>query len=1047
MPNSSHQSSFTDFFIYRPVFSWVINIIVVLLGITAFFQLSTRQYPLTESTTISVTTRMDGSGKVLEQQITKPLEDALSALQGLDSMTSTTQKGESKIYLKFKPQRSADGASADVRDTVGKAKAKSNFPENAEIEVTKGNVDSPSIMEVAVTGGGKVSLVDLYYGADSILKSSIESVPGVSTVEVFGGSEIQMNIVLDPIKMASYNITASDVSQALRNQNFQKSAGQIKEVAREFNITTQAKLKTPGEFRKVLVGKHEDRLIRISDIGVVNIEPKEEQMSIYHNSEPAVSLTIRAQSNANPVEISKEVRKRLEEYKPRLPKGTEIHIAMDKSIFIQDSINQVYRSLIEAVVLVLLVVFIFLRSAKASLVPLITIPIALIGAFFLMYLMGFTINVLSLLALVLAIGLVVDDAIIVLENIYRYMERGKKAFDAAILGTREIQFSVIAMTITLAAVYAPIALAPGVIGKVFKEFALTLAGAVILSGFTALTLSPVMCAKLLRNQTMGHHGSGHGGSGFWGYVSDAIETFFLKCDAVYLRAVTASLRKKTLILFLSAGFSIASGLIGWHYLKKELSPVMDEGLIAGRFIPAPSMNLTYIKKRASQIDTLLKKHPEIITRLMTLQSGDQSLTKSALSDWDKRDRACADIVKEINADAESVLGLTYKARCVNSSVLSSAESQYPMSFEILTYKSAEDLIKMGRLVRRELKRWPGVVRLDESEMMQMDEYEVIINRDRIDQLGIDPEEISRTLSTLVRGSDIGTFEKDARICPVHVRIAPASVSSIEGISSIFVRGKDANNRDVMVPLSEIITYSMKKGDSSIEHTAKNRTFRIDAALTPDASLADTYLAFKDHIMANVLPPEYSLEPSGELQSYFKEQGSIYFIFGLALVFIFLVMAAQFESVRDPLIILISVPLALGGALLSLLFLKSGSLNVYSQIGLITLIGLITKHGILLVDFANQAKEKGVSKTVAILESCQLRLRPILMTTFAMVLGAIPLAIATGAGSEARQQIGAVIVGGMSIGTLFTLFVVPILYVVFSRPGKHQGSNSLTGAKG
>ena len=1038
MSHSPNQSSFSDFFIYRPVFSWVVNIIVVLLGITAFFQLSTRQYPLTESTIISVTTRMDGSGKVLEQQITKPLEDALSALQGLDSMTSTTQKGESKIYLRFKQQRSADGASADVKDTVSKAKAKSNFPENAVIEVTKGNVDSPSIMEVALTGGGKVSLVDLCYGADSILKSSIESVPGVSTVEVFGGSEIQMNIVLDPIKMASYNITAPDVSQALRNQNFQKPAGQIKEVAREFNVTTQAKLKTPAEFRKVLVGKHEDRLIRISDIGVVNIEPKEEDVSIYYNSEPAVSLTIRAQSNANPVEISKEVQKRLEEYKSRLPKGTEIHIAMDKSIFIQDSINQVYHALIESVVLVLLVVFVFLRSAKASLVPLVTIPIALIGAFFLMYLMGFTINVLSLLALVLAIGLVVDDAIIVLENIYRYMERGKSAFEAAILGTREIQFSVIAMTITLAAVYAPIALAPGAIGKVFKEFALTLAGAVILSGFTALTLSPVMCAKVLKNQTMGHHGSSHASYGVWGRLSYEIEKFFLKCDALYLRGVTASLRKKTLILFLSAVFSISSGLVGWCFLKKELSPIMDEGLIAGKFIPAPSMNLTYIKKRASQIDALLKKHPEITTRLMTLQSGDQSSTKSALSPWDSRSRPCADIVKEINVDAEkSLLGLVYKTRCVNSSVLSSGESQYPLSFEILTYKSAEDLVKMGRTVRRHLKSWAGVLRLDESETMQMDEYEITINRDRIDQLGIDPEEISRTLSTLVRGSDIGTFEKDARICNVHVRIDPASVSSIEGIASIFVRGKDANNRDVMVPLSEIITYAMKKGDSSIEHSSKNRSFRIDAALKPEASLADTYLAFKDHITTNVLPPEYSLEPSGELESYFKEQGSIYLIFGLALVFIFLVMAAQFESVRDPLIILISVPLALGGALLSLLFLESGSINVYSQIGLITLIGLITKHGILLVDFANQAKEKGVSKTVAILESCQLRLRPILMTTFAMVLGAIPLAIATGAGSEARRQIGVVIVGGMSIGTLFTLFVVPILYVVFSRPGKQR----------
>ncbi len=1046
MSNSPNQSSFSDFFVYRPVFSWVLNIIVVLLGITAFFQLSTRQYPLTESTQISVTTRMDGSGKILEQQITKPLEDALSALQGLDSMKSITQKGESKIYLKFKEQRSIDGASADVRDTVNKTKAKSNFPEHAEIEVTKGNVDSPSIMEVALTGGGKVSLVDLYYGANSILKSAIESVPGVSTVEVSGGSEIHMNIVLDPIKMASYNITATDISQALRNQNFQKSAGQIKEVAREFNITTQAKLKTPGEFRNVLVGKHDDRLIRISDVGVVNIEPKEEDESIYYNSEPAVSLTIRAQSNANPIEISKEVQKRLEEYKSRLTKGTEIHIAMDKSIFIQDSITQVYHALIEAIVLVLLVVFVFLRSAKASLIPLVTIPIALIGAFFLMHLMGFTINVLSLLALVLAIGLVVDDAIIVLENIYRYMERGKSAFEAAILGTREIQFSVIAMTITLAAVYAPIALAPGVIGKVFKEFALTLAGAVILSGFTALTLSPVMCTKLLKNQTLGHHGSDHASSGFWGYLSYKIEKIFLKCDALYLRAVTASLRKKTLILLLSAVFSISSGLVGWYGLKKELSPVMDEGLLSGRFIPAPSMNLTYIKKRASQIDALLKKHPDIRTRLITLQSGDDSFTKSALSPWESRSRPCADIVKEINADAESLLGLTYNARCVNSSLLSSRESQWPLSFEILTHKSAEDLIKMGRIVRRHLKKWPGVVRLNDSESIQMDEYEIIINRDRIDQLGIDPEEISSTLSTLVRGSNIGTFEKDARVCPVHVRIAPASVSSIEGIASIFVRGKDANNKYVMVPLSEIITYSIKKGDSSIDHSSKNRSFTIEAAITPGASLPDTYLEFKEHIMANVLPPEYSLEPSGELESYFKEQGAIYLILGLALLFIFLVMAAQFESVRDPLIILISVPLALGGALLSLLFLKSGSINVYSQIGLITLIGLITKHGILLVDFANQAKEQGVSKTVAILESCQLRLRPILMTTFAMVLGAIPLAIATGAGSEARRQIGVVIVGGMSIGTLFTLFVVPILYVVFSRPAKQRIQN-VPGAKG
>jgi multidrug efflux pump len=1021
------QTSFTDFFIHRPVFSWVVNIIVVLLGLTAFFQISTRQYPLTESTLISVRTMMDASGKIVEQQITKPLEDALSALQGLESMTSSTQKNESKIYLTFR-NRGIDGAAADVRDIVGKTKSK--LPDEAEVEISKGNVDSPAIIEIAVTGKD-VALVDLYYAADSILKSEMESISGVSTVEVSGGSELQMNIVLDPIKMASYSITANDVTQALRNQNFQKSAGQIKELDREFTLTTQARLKTPADFRNIVVGKNEDRLVRISDIGAVNIEPKEEQMLIYYNSEPAVSLTIRAQANANPIEISKEVKNRLANREKNLPKGSSVHIAMDKSIFIQDSINQVYRALFEAVALVLLVVVIFLRSLKASLVPLVTIPIALIGAFFLMYLMGFTINVLSLLALVLAIGLVVDDAIIVLENIYRYMERGMGAFQAAILGTREIQFSIIATTITLAAVYAPIAIAPGVIGKVFKEFALTLAGAVILSGFTALTLSPVMCSRLLKNHT-GHHGPDADiQPGLLSSASRFIERVFIRCEESYMRGVRSSLRKKSIILIFSALFSLVSGLSGFLLLKKELSPVMDEGLVSGRFSPAPSMNLNYIKKRANQIDNVLKSKPDLLNRLMTIQSGDHSLTKSMLKPWSERLEPCADIVSKINNESQNILGLQYRARCVNSSLLSSSDSQFPLSFKILTHKSAEDLIKMGRMVRRELKRWPGIVRLDESETIQQDEYEITINRDRIGQLGIDPDEISRTLSTLVRGSNIGSFEKDDRICPVHVWISGVSRSSIEGISSIFIRGKNADQRDVMVPLSEIISISMKKGDPSIEHSMKNRSFSIEAALDPSASLADTYLSFKANIEKN-LPPEYSLEPSGELESYFKEQGSIYLIFGLAIIFIFLVMAAQFESVRDPLIILISVPLALGGALLSLFFFKAGSINVYSQIGLITLIGLITKHGILLVDFANQSKSKGIDRTVAILDSCKLRLRPILMTTFAMVLGAIPLATATGAGSEARRQIGVVIVGGMGIGTLFTLFVVPVLYVTFSK---------------
>jgi multidrug efflux pump len=545
-----------------------------------------------------------------------------------------------------------------------------------------------------------------------------------------------------------------------------------------------------------------------------------------------------------------------------------------------------------------------------------------------------------------------------------------------------------------------------------------------------------MCARLLKNTT-GHHGSTSEtpSHGLFAKFSHTIERALSLSEASYLRGVVVALKRKTLVLFFAFMFSVFSGFCGWNYLKRELSPTMDEGLITGSFLPAPSMNLTYVKKRAKQIDDILKQQPEITNRLITLQNGDYSRTKSMLKHWSERKTPCQDVVNKINDLSEDILGLRNRSKCVNNSLLSSTEAQYPLTFDILTHKSIESLVKVGRMVRGALRKFPGVSEVDPNENVQQDEYLVTMNRDRIAQLGIDPEEISKTLSTLVRGSDIGTFEKDDRVCRVHVRISNNARSSIQGLSSIFVRGKDSYNKVAMVPLSEIISFTMTKGDAIIEHSMKNRSFSIGAKLNPSASLPDTYLAFKTMVEKELLPNDYSMEPTGELKSYFKEQGSIYLVFGLALAFIFLIMAAQFESVRDPLIILISVPLALGGALLSLFFLKNGSLNVYSQIGLITLIGLITKHGILLIDFANQAKAKGVNRSIAILESCKLRLRPILMTTFAMVFGALPLALATGAGSEARNQIGVVIVGGMTIGTLFTLFVVPVLYVTFSRPYK------------
>jgi multidrug efflux pump len=1028
------NTSFTDFFIHHPIFSWVINIVLLLLGGVAFFQLSTRQYPLTEGTQITIKTNIDLSTKVMEAQVTRLLEDTMASIQGIENIESETQKGESKIRLFFNG-RSLDAAAADVREAVSRSQSK--LPQEAEPVVTKGDVDAPSVMELALTGKD-VPLEELFYTAEHTLKNLLESINGVATVEVSGGSDLRMDIILDPLKMGAYQVTASDVTRALKSHNFQRSAGRVISKDSEFILTTQACLKTPKEFEDIVVNKQADRLIRLSDIAKVNICPSGEDVKVSYNGKPAVSLTIRPQSNANPIEISKEVKKRIGSLDKTLPQGAQVHVAMDRATFIQESVNQVYKALFEAVFLVLLVILFFLRSFKASLIPLITIPISLIGTFFIMYTLGFTINVLSLLALVLAIGLVVDDAIVVLENIYRYIEQGKRPFQAAILGAREIRFSVIAMTLTLAAVYAPIAITPGLVGKVFKEFALTLAGAVIVSGFTALTLSPPMCARLLRP-----HAHAHKSTGITFGLSQKIEHMLSLCEVKYKSIISSLLGNKSYtraVVFFALLFSLSSGLWGWYGLKKELSPTIDEGRLSVRFYAPPSRNLSYMSKRAPQIEGVLKTEPNFSTRLLTLQIMPESFAQMMLKPWGERYTSCQDIVKTLNEKMLTIQGLDGRAGCPSGSIISSRESQYPLSFRILTHRSEKELQKIGRIIRKELKKFPGIDQVDNTEIAQQSEYEIKVNRDRASQLGIDPDEVADTLQTLVRGSNIGRFEKSDKTYPVHVWVNEGSRNSLDQISSLFVKGRSQDNQQIMVPLREIISFEQTQGDPVINHYMKKRAYDIMASLKPGYSLGQTYLDFKKYIDP-VLPQDYTLDPSGDLKRYFDERGSMYLIFGLAVLFIFLVMAAQFESLRDPIIIMLTVPLALGGGLISLSFLKVGSINVYSQIGLITLIGLITKHGILIVDFANQRKKQGLSVYEAIVEACQLRLRPILMTTFAMVLGSIPLALASGPGSEARQQIGMVIVGGMTVGTLFTLFVIPIIYKLIAKSHTDSGEET------
>ncbi|ETZ07582.1 multidrug resistance protein MdtC [Holospora obtusa F1] len=1017
-------SSFTDFFIDRPVFSWVVNIIMVLLGIVGFFQLSTRQYPIVERPSLTVRATFSGAARVIEEQITKVLEESFVSLQSLSSMRSEVQKNESNTWLIFEENRSMDAASADVREILSRVNEK--LPENSKVYVTKGNSNALPVMELVVQGEEHVPLTDLYAIASRTLKGAIESVPGVAVGEVIGGSDLQMKITLDREKLYSYHIGASELSRLIKESSVERALGYLKEENRQFSLTAQSLLSRPEEFAELLVpagkGAHygAQHRVRLGDLAKIHLGQEEEDHKVFFNGRPVVAVQVIPQPNSNPINISKLVYERLERIKKTLPKDIKIHVALDKSIFIKRSINQVYRAIFESIILVLIVIFIFLRSFSSSLVPLITIPISLISTFFIMNLLGFSINVLSLLAMVLAIGLVVDDAIVVLENVYRYLEQGKGRLEAARLGCREIRFSVIAMTLTLAAVYAPISLIPGTIGKMFKEFALTLAGAVLISGVVALTLSPSMCSVLVRAHT----------SFRWKpleYVSKGIDTFLEKMESFYVTCVSRALNHMNIVWIGALSLSVFAG---WVYtgLKKELIPASDEGIVRVRMFPPSTRNLKFLEKLALPIDGVLKGVPETTNRLLIMQMGD-SVGRVTLKPWEQRTRVCQDIVKELDMlFQERIAGAEVYSGCVNSSPIGGrTDSAGELEMVLLSDKSSESLRQEGRKLRRLLKEVPGIDWVDNNELMEEVGYNVKVHRDRISQLGLTPEEIFETLRIFLRGTKVSYFEKDKRMYDVVLEL-PDSERDLEKIPHFFIKGRDAKNEIAMVPLRELVSFEQKSGDSIIYRTDRKSSYTLKAYLQKGASALSVYEEFERRVQ---LPTDFELRAEGELRSLQKESGNIYLVFGLAIVFIFLVMSAQFESFLSPFIIMITVPLALAGGVLTLAAVL-GMISIYGQIGLITLIGLITKHGILLVDFADQARKSGLPLKEAILEGCRLRLRPILMTTLAMVLGSIPLAFAQGPGYEARQQIGWVITGGMTIGTLFTLFVIPCVLFFFMK---------------
>jgi multidrug efflux pump len=865
-----------------------------------------------------------------------------------------------------------------------------------------------------------LELTDL---ANRIAKPMMQTAPGVADVRIFGERKYAMRIWLDTDRLASYRLTTQDVEEALRRSNVEIPAGRVESVSREFNVTTATDLRKPEEFQDIVVRNINGMPVRLGDVARIEQGPLAERFSVRYNGSEAVALGVLRNSTANPLDLSKAITAMLPRIRANMPKGVDIEVANDSSVFIEESIKAVYATILEAAALVSLVIFFFLRTLRASIIPLITIPVSLTGSFALMALFGFSINSLTLLALVLAIGLVVDDAIVVLENIYRYIEEGMEPFAAAIKGVREIGFAVVAMTLTLVAVFAPLAFTPGRTGRLFAEFALALAGAVLVSGVVALTLSPMMCSLLLKHNPKPGL--------FDRVVGRFLESMSRAYGAMLYWTLTAfrlgpiHISRRWLVVCIMLLAAWGSFQL-FKTAKTELSPMEDRGVILIIINGPDGATLDYTSKYVNMLEKIGRKYAEFDKFFAVV--GNPTVAQGAVflgaKPWAQRPKSTLDLAREMMPAVASLPGVM--AFPITPPSLGQAFREQPFNFVVLTGDSYENLAKVTQELQDEIAKNPGIVSVNVDLRLNKPELSLEVDRDRAADLGVPVDTIARAVETVMGGRTVTQFKRNGEQYDVVVQADAKGRDSPDGIEKIFVRGKG----DAMVPLSALVHLKEVVVPRELNHFAQRRSVSFTANLAPTYSLGEA-LKFMNEVSARVLKTGYSTDLNGSSREFAQSSGSLTSVFVLALVFIFLVLAAQFESFVDPLVILFSVPLSMVGALLALKYTQS-TLNVYSQIGLITLVGLITKHGILIVEFANQLRTEGLSALDAVHRAATLRLRPILMTTGAMVLGAIPLALATGAGSESRRQIGWVIVGGMSLGTLLTIFVVPTMYSLFAR---------------
>ena len=1013
--------------IRRPVFATVLSLLVLLVGAVSFTRLTVREYPKIDEPVVTVSVRYAGaSAEVIESQVTKPLEDSIAGIDAVDVITSISRAEQSQISVRFRLEKDADNAAAEVRDRT--ARVRNRLPDAVdEPVIAKVEADASPVMWLAFSSDTR-SPLEINDLLNRIVKPRLQTVTGVADVPIYGERRYAMRIWLDPERMAGYRLTTQDVEDAIRRNNLELPAGRIESQQREFSVTSQTELARPAQFSDIVIRTVNGFPVRMRDVARVEESAASDRSRVRLNGRDAISMGVIRQATANPLELSAGVRAMLPTLKADLPADITIDIANDNSLFIDRSVKSVYQTIAEAVVLVALVIFVFLRTLRASIIPIITIPVSLVGTFALMALAGFSINTLTLLALVLAIGLVVDDAIVMLENIYRHIEEGLDPFSAAIKGAKEIGFAIVAMTLTLVAVYAPLAFTPGRTGRLFVEFALALAGAVVVSGFVALTLSPMMCSLLLKHNPKPN------------WFDRSMERWLTAMSDAYGRllrwVVTARwggggglrgalFQARWLVVGVMLASAVGLALV-YPKMKQELSPLEDRGTILVNVTAPDGATLDYTNRYALELEKIGRDYPEFDRIFANI--GNPTVAQGSVIyrtvDWEQRERSTLDMARELQPKVGALPGVN--AFLITPPSLGQGFRSRPLTYVIQTSDSYENLNAVTRQMLAEMAKNPGIIAPDADLRLNKPELRISVNRERAADLGVGVDVVARAIETMLGGRTVTRYKRDAEQYDVIVQTEARGRTTPENIDSIYVRGRN----DAMIPLSSLVNVKESVSPRELNHFGQRRSVTITANLSPDYSLGEA-LKFMDDTAAKVLKPGYTTDLNGTSREFKSSQGALGVVFVLALVFIFLVLAAQFESFIDPLVIMVSVPLSMIGALLALQW-SGGSLNVYSQIGLITLVGLITKHGILIVEFTNQLREEGMEMVDALVKASAQRLRPILMTTGAMVLGAVPLALATGAGAETRSQIGWVIVGGMSLGTLLTIFVVPTMYTLFAR---------------